>query len=104
MRDQSRHSPASIDYSSHRTDLAHMLPQQSLHDIEGNLCKDTQVIATHLRADARDVRDVDWSVPTAVVLGNEREGATRLPRLFCVCARSNRAVLRVTPHIVAEPA
>ena len=32
------------------------------------------MIATHLRADAKDVREVDWSVPTAVVLGNEREG------------------------------
>ena len=42
-------------------------------------CCDNKVIATHLRADARDVRDIDWSVPTAVVLGNEREGATRLP-------------------------
>ena len=37
------------------------------------------MIATHLRADARDVRDIDWSVPTAVVLGNEREGAMHVP-------------------------
>lgn len=33
-----------------------------------------RVVATHLREDAVDVRDVDWSVPTAVVLGNERAG------------------------------
>jgi len=29
---------------------------------------------THLRADAIDVKDVDWTRPTAIVLGNEREG------------------------------
>lgn len=36
-----------------------------------------QVVVTHLRADAIDVRDVDWTRPTAIVLGNEREGAFR---------------------------
>ena len=29
---------------------------------------------THLRADAVDVRDVDWTRPTAIVLGNEKAG------------------------------
>lgn len=33
-----------------------------------------QVVVTHLRADAVDVREVDWTRPTAIVLGNERAG------------------------------
>jgi hypothetical protein len=33
-----------------------------------------QVVVTHLRADAIDVREVDWTRPTAIVLGNEKAG------------------------------
>jgi tRNA (guanosine-2'-O-)-methyltransferase len=33
-----------------------------------------QVVVTHLQADAVDVREVDWTRPTAIVLGNERAG------------------------------
>ena len=33
---------------------------------------------THLRAGAVDVRDVDWTRPTAIVLGNEKQGPHRL--------------------------
>ena len=33
-----------------------------------------QVVVTHLQADAVDVREVDWTRPTAIVLGNEHAG------------------------------
>lgn len=34
----------------------------------------TQVIVTHLTDDAVDIKDVDWTKPTAIVLGNEKHG------------------------------
>jgi tRNA (guanosine-2'-O-)-methyltransferase len=33
-----------------------------------------QVVATHLSPNAVDISSVDWTRPTAVVLGNEKEG------------------------------
>lgn len=33
-----------------------------------------QVVATHLRADAVDISQVDWTRPTAFVMGNEEKG------------------------------
>lgn len=47
-----------------------------------------RVVATHLREDAVDVRDVDWSVPTAVVLGNERAGNFILSAYNISCMKS----------------
>ena len=34
-----------------------------------------KVAVTHLREDAVNVSEIDWSKPTAVLLGNEAEGA-----------------------------
>lgn len=36
-----------------------------------------QVLATHLSEKAVDIADVDWTRPTAFVLGNEKEGGCR---------------------------
>mmetsp|Transcript_1994 Transcript_1994/g.4701 ORF Transcript_1994/g.4701 Transcript_1994/m.4701 type:complete len:255 (-) Transcript_1994:506-1270(-) len=36
-----------------------------------------QVVVTHLREDAVDIADVDWTRPTAVLLGNEAAGERR---------------------------
>ncbi len=36
-----------------------------------------QVVATHLRADAVDISQVDWTRPTAFVMGNEEKGEGR---------------------------
>ena len=33
-----------------------------------------KVVATHFDPDAVSMHDVDWTQPTAVILGNEREG------------------------------
>ena len=44
-------------------------------------CVIVQVVVTHLRADAIDVREVDWTRPTAIVLGNERAGGHACPAL-----------------------
>ena len=46
-----------------------------------------QVVATHLNEGALDVRAVDWTRPTAVVLGNEAEGGAGDFRL-CVLGLS----------------
>eukprot|EP00208_Stichococcus_sp_RCC1054_P006351 CAMPEP_0206144912 /NCGR_PEP_ID=MMETSP1473-20131121/25873_1 /ASSEMBLY_ACC=CAM_ASM_001109 /TAXON_ID=1461547 /ORGANISM="Stichococcus sp, Strain RCC1054" /LENGTH=277 /DNA_ID=CAMNT_0053540937 /DNA_START=461 /DNA_END=1294 /DNA_ORIENTATION=+ len=35
-----------------------------------------QVIVTHLTDDAVDIKDVDWTKPTAIVLGNEKHGVS----------------------------
>lgn len=35
-----------------------------------------RVAVTHLREDAVDIRELDWAVPTAVVLGNEKDGTS----------------------------
>jgi len=35
------------------------------------------VVATHFDPDAVSIHDVDWTQPTAVILGNEREGNSR---------------------------
>lgn len=33
-----------------------------------------QVVATHFDPEAVSIHDVDWTQPTAILLGNEREG------------------------------
>ena len=35
------------------------------------------VVATHFDPDAVSIHDVDWTQPTAVILGNEREGNSK---------------------------
>lgn len=35
-----------------------------------------QVVVTHLAEDAIDIKDVDWTLPTAIVLGNEKDGVS----------------------------
>ncbi|PRW57757.1 RNA methylase [Chlorella sorokiniana] len=35
-----------------------------------------QIVATHLRADAVDISEVDWTRPTAFVMGNEEKGVS----------------------------
>lgn len=35
-----------------------------------------QVVVTHLAEDAVDIRDIDWTIPTAIVLGNEKLGVS----------------------------
>lgn len=32
------------------------------------------MVVTHLTAEAVDIKDVDWTKPTAIVLGNEKDG------------------------------
>ena len=83
MRKQWQERPARYDLCKHWTGLSPNGDWARLQrkSFPGH-CEAMQVIATHLRADARDVRDIDWSVPTAVVLGNEREG-----EMFCRCTR-----------------
>lgn len=34
-----------------------------------------QVVATHFDSKAVSIHEVDWTQPTAVILGNEREGS-----------------------------
>ena len=36
-----------------------------------------QVVATHLSPDAVDISQIDWTRPTAFVMGNEEKGETR---------------------------
>lgn len=35
-----------------------------------------QVVVTHLAEDAVDIKDIDWTLPTAIVLGNEKHGVS----------------------------
>ncbi len=35
------------------------------------------VVATHFDPDAVSIHDVDWTQPTVVILGNEREGTSK---------------------------
>lgn len=35
-----------------------------------------RVVATHFDPEAVSIHDVDWTQPTAILLGNEREGKT----------------------------
>ena len=50
--------------------------------------QDMQVLAAHFSEDAVDYRDVDYTRPTAILFGNEREGVT--PR---AAARADRHVI-----------
>ena len=38
-----------------------------------------RVVATHMDAAAVPIHDVDWTQPTAVILGNERDGGPLIP-------------------------
>jgi len=43
------------------------------------------VVATHFDPDSVSIHDVDWTQPTAVILGNEREGdSTWKVTYFCL--------------------
>ena len=43
-----------------------------------------RVVATHFDPDAVSIHDVDWTQPTAILLGNEREGMQPMRRLWGV--------------------
>jgi tRNA (guanosine-2'-O-)-methyltransferase len=45
--------------------------------------KNYKIYATHLDAKARPIQDVDWSVPAALVLGNEKDGIS--PEMQALC-------------------
>jgi hypothetical protein len=50
------------------------------------------VVATHFDPDAVSIHDVDWTQPTAVILGNEREGDSKYKVThFCLRRNSNYA-------------
>lgn len=50
------------------------------------------VVATHFDPDAVSIHDVDWTQPTAVILGNEREGdSTYNVTHFCLRTNSFHA-------------
>ncbi len=83
-----QHRQQRLDRHRSQLDFKHCFDNAGRSLFEG-----TQVVATHLRADARDVRDIDWSVPTAVVLGNEREGVSSRHRASHVCMRLRNAVM-----------
>ena len=52
------------------------------------------MVVTHLTADAVDIKDVDWTKPTAIVLGNEKDGEALLAARLCVGAATHCHSLR----------
>ena len=51
---------------------------RSIEDAVSQLKKQKmQVLVTHLSEDAIDFRDIDYTLPTAIILGQEKDGATQ---------------------------
>ncbi len=75
---------ASSGYTKRWTDLhRHQTPEELVADLRG---RGMQIAATALRDDAVSYLDVDWTVPTAVVFGNEHRGVSE--DLLALCDRA----------------
>ncbi|MCY7296249.1 tRNA (guanosine(18)-2'-O)-methyltransferase TrmH [Alteromonas sp. a30] len=60
---------------------SHLWVKAKSHDSTPNAInafkhQDMQVLVTHLSDDAVDYRDIDYTQPTAIILGNEKQGAS----------------------------
>ncbi len=58
------------------------------------------VVATHFDPDAVSIHDVDWTQPTAVILGNEREGDSKYKATHFCLRRDSFYANKLLVHLV----